>query len=166
MVIGAGACGLIAALAAREAGAEVLVLERDSSPSGSTALSSGFIPAAGTRYQAPPASTIRRSSSTTCSARTTVRLTRIVAALCRGIGPTLEWLDDRHGVRFDVLQGFTYPGHSRLRMHAVAEKTGEALMAALLRACADVDILCDARASHVDDEIPALRKARRLHGGS
>jgi fumarate reductase flavoprotein subunit len=55
-------------------------------------------------------------------------------------------------VRFDVLQGFTYPGHSRLRMHAVAEKTGEALMAALLRACADVDILCDARASHIDEK--------------
>jgi aspartate oxidase len=66
---------------------------------------------------------------------------RIVDSLCRSIGPTLEWLDDRHGVRFDVLQGFTYPGHSRLRMHAVAEKTGEALMAALLRAAADVDIL-------------------------
>jgi fumarate reductase flavoprotein subunit len=50
-VIGAGACGLVAALAARDAGAEVLVLERDASPSGSTALSSGFVPAAGTRFQ-------------------------------------------------------------------------------------------------------------------
>ncbi len=29
LVIGAGACGLVAALAARDAGAEVLVLERD-----------------------------------------------------------------------------------------------------------------------------------------
>ena len=32
VVVGAGACGLIAALAARDAGAEVLVLERDASP--------------------------------------------------------------------------------------------------------------------------------------
>ena len=39
VVIGAGACGLTAALAAREAGAEALVLERDAKPAGSTALS-------------------------------------------------------------------------------------------------------------------------------
>lgn len=51
VVVGAGACGLTAALAAKDTGAEVLVLERDASPSGSTALSSGFVPAAGTRYQ-------------------------------------------------------------------------------------------------------------------
>lgn len=45
LVIGGGACGLIAALAAHDAGTAVLVLERDAVPSGSTALSSGFIPA-------------------------------------------------------------------------------------------------------------------------
>ena len=51
VIIGAGAAGLVAALAAREAGAEVLVLERDALPRGSTALSAGLIPAAGTRWQ-------------------------------------------------------------------------------------------------------------------
>jgi len=51
VVVGAGACGLIAALAAQEAGAQVLVLERDSVPFGSTGLSSGMIPAAGTQAQ-------------------------------------------------------------------------------------------------------------------
>ena len=51
LVVGAGACGMTAALAASEQGAEVLVLERDSKPSGSTSLSSGFIPASGTRWQ-------------------------------------------------------------------------------------------------------------------
>src|SRR3954452_103454 len=51
LVIGSGACGLTAALAAHDAGAAVLVLERDRVPRGSTALSSGFIPAAGTRFQ-------------------------------------------------------------------------------------------------------------------
>ena len=151
MIIGAGACGLTAALAARDAGAEVLVLERDASPSGSTALSSGFIPAAGTRYQRAAgiddspevfAADLMRKNHGEADPR-------IVDALCRGIGPTLEWLDDRHGVRFDVLQGFTYPGHSRLRMHAVAEKTGEALMATLLRASADIDILTSARVTDV-----------------
>jgi len=54
LIIGAGACGLTAALAARETArpdATILVLERDLSPSGSTSLSSGFIPAAGTAMQ-------------------------------------------------------------------------------------------------------------------
>ena len=32
LIIGAGACGTVAALAANEAGAEVLVLERDARP--------------------------------------------------------------------------------------------------------------------------------------
>ena len=51
IVIGAGACGIIAGLAAREGGAEVLILERDEIPQGSTALSSGMIPACNTRLQ-------------------------------------------------------------------------------------------------------------------
>jgi len=163
VIVGAGACGLTAALAARDAGAEVLILERDASPSGSTALSSGFVPAAGTRYQRAAgiddspelfAADVMRKNHGEADPR-------IVDALCRGIGPTLEWLDDRHGVRFDVLQGFTYPGHSRLRMHAVAERTGEALMAALLRASANVDILTSA---HVIDVTPEKVIFRRPDG--
>ncbi|MDW8444584.1 MAG: FAD-binding protein [Acetobacteraceae bacterium] len=51
LIIGAGAAGLVAALAAREAGAEPVVVERDAVPRGSTALSAGLIPAAGTRWQ-------------------------------------------------------------------------------------------------------------------
>ena len=49
LVIGAGACGLTAALAATDAGAEVLVIERDKIPRGSTGLSTGLIPACGSR---------------------------------------------------------------------------------------------------------------------
>jgi len=51
LIVGAGAAGLCAALAAKETGAEVLVVECDAVPSGSTALSAGLIPAAGTRFQ-------------------------------------------------------------------------------------------------------------------
>ena len=46
LVVGAGGCGLTAALAASQAGAEVLVLERDASALGTTAMSTGLIPAA------------------------------------------------------------------------------------------------------------------------
>ncbi len=51
LIVGAGACGMTAALAVSEQDVEVLLLERDTKPSGSTSLSSGFIPAAGTRWQ-------------------------------------------------------------------------------------------------------------------
>ena len=51
IIVGAGAAGLCAALAAKEAGIDAVVIERDDVPSGSTALSAGLIPAAGTRFQ-------------------------------------------------------------------------------------------------------------------
>ena len=38
LIIGAGAAGLCAALTAKEAGVEVVVVEREATPSGSTAL--------------------------------------------------------------------------------------------------------------------------------
>ena len=148
LVVGAGACGLVAALAARDAGAEVLVLERDAQPSGSTALSSGFIPACETRWQrergiadpvAQMVADVRRKNHDEADPR-------LVEAVCRASGPTLEWLADAHGVPFVLVEGFLYPGHGALRMHAVPEKTGAALMAALQRAAAaaGVDVLTSA----------------------
>ena len=149
VVIGAGACGLVAALAARNAGAEVLVLERDRAPAGSTALSSGFVPAAGTRFQRAAgvadsaellAADIRRKNHGEADPG-------IVDAVARASAPAIEWLADRHGVPFMLLTGFLYPGFSVERMHTVPEKTGAALMTHLLRAtvAAGVDLLCDAR---------------------
>jgi len=168
VVVGAGACGLAAALAARDAGAEVLVLERDASPSGSTALSSGFIPAAGTRFQRAAgvedspermAADIRRKNHDEADPR-------VVEAVCRASGPAIEWLADRHGVPFVLVEGFLYPGHSVARMHAVPEKTGAALMAALLRAAsaAGIDILCSAHVTELfatsDRRVTGLRLER------
>jgi len=152
VVVGAGACGLTAALAARDAGAEVLLLERDASPSGSTALSSGFVPAAPTRFQRGNdsaelmSSDIQRKNHGEANGR-------IVDAVCRASGPAIEWLADRHGVPFQLVEGFLYPGHSVERMHCVPEKTGAALMACLLNACKDVDILTSAKVTAVTPDI-------------
>ena len=149
VIVGAGACGLVAALAARDAGAEVLVLERDASPSGSTALSSGFVPAAPTRFQRGNdsaelmSSDIQRKNHGEANGR-------IVDAVCRASGPTIEWLADKHGVPFQLVEGFLYPGHSVERMHCVPEKTGAGLMFYLSRATKDIDILASARVTHVD----------------
>lgn len=151
-VIGAGACGLIAALAAHDAGADVVVFERDKVPRGSTALSSGFIPAAGTRYQRArgvkdsPALLLKDIQHKSHGQSDAV-LADLVA---NESGPTIEWLADKHGIEFVLVDGFLYPGHSVLRMHAHPRRTGEALMGALLDAVnrAGIDIVTEA---HVVD---------------
>lgn len=148
VIVGAGACGLVAALAARDAGAEVLLLERDASPSGSTALSSGFVPAAPTRFQHGDAS--MRDSAELMSSDIQRKNKgqangKIVDAVCHASGPAIEWLADAHGVPFQLVEGFLYPGHSVERMHCVPEKTGAGLMFYLSRAARDIDLLTSAR---------------------
>ncbi|MEO1495124.1 MAG: FAD-dependent oxidoreductase [Pseudomonadota bacterium] len=136
VVIGAGAAGITAGLRALETGAEVLVLERDRQPSGSTALSSGFVPAPGTRFQraigvtdSPDAYAADIQHKAANGAEPLI--TRTVT---HAIGPALEWLEDRHGVPWQVLDDFLYPGHSVHRMHAVPERTGTGLVTRLLTA--------------------------------
>jgi len=148
LVIGAGACGLTAALAAHDVGAEVLVLERDPSPSGSTAMSSGMIPAAGTKLQAA-----RNVADTPAIMSADIQKKAhgendlaMVAAVCAASGPTIDWLVDTHHVPLTLVEGFLYPGHSFTRMHAPASRSGADLVAGLLAAAnaAGVDIVCDA----------------------
>ncbi len=157
VVIGAGACGLTAALRAREAGAEVILIERDASPSGSTAMSSGFVPAGGTRFQQAMGidDTPAMFSADIQKKAANEAVPALVDLATRTIGPALEWLADRHDVDWLVLDDFLYPGHSRHRMHAVPEKTGEALLARLLAAAetSGIPILTNAHADtmFVDD---------------
>jgi fumarate reductase flavoprotein subunit len=136
LVLGAGACGLTAALALRERGLEVLVVERDASPSGSTALSSGLIPAAGTPVQR--AAGVADDSPATFAADIQAKALglaaeHLVAAYTAAVPCAMDMLM-RRGLRFELLDGFLYPGHSRLRMHAVPERSGAALIAGLLHA--------------------------------
>ncbi len=148
VIIGAGACGLTAALAAKDAGADLLVLERDPVPSGSTALSSGLIPAAGTRFQAA----VKVEDTADRFAQDIQNKAKgdadpvIVETVTGSAGPCLEWLADAHGLEWIVLDDFLYPGHSRHRMHAVPEKTGVALIGRLESAiqAAGVDVVTNA----------------------
>ncbi len=148
LVIGGGACGLTAALAAHDAGAEVLVLERDPSPSGSTAMSSGMIPAAGTVLQAA-----RGVEDTPDIMAADIQAKAhgendpaMVGAVCAASGATVDWLVQRHGVPLTLVEGFLYPGHSRPRMHAPVSRSGADLIGGLLAAtnAAGIDIVCDA----------------------
>jgi len=136
-IVGAGACGLTAAVFLREAGIEVALLERDATPQGSTALSSGFVPAAGTRVQCDARvhddSPAAFAADIQAKAKGTAAM-HLVAAYTEAIGGALDALQDRHGLPFELLDGFLYPGHHRRRMHALPQRTGAALVAALERA--------------------------------
>ena len=151
VIVGAGAAGLVAALAARDEGAEVLILERDASPSGSTALSSGFIPAAPTRFQHGDDS-VERMFADIQRKNHGEADPAVVRAACEASGPAIEWLADRHGVPFQLVEGFLYPGHTALRMHCVPEKTGAALMACLLNAAREIPLLTSAHVKVVTEK--------------
>ncbi len=153
LIIGAGAAGLCAALAAKEAGVEPVIIERDGVPSGSTALSAGLIPAAGTRFQkakgivdspAQFALDIQRKAHGENHAA-------LVEAVSHGSAPLIEWLADRHGFPFDVVDNFNYPGHSALRMHGLPSRTGLELIDRLRSAAEvnDIVILTGRVAEHL-----------------
>jgi fumarate reductase flavoprotein subunit len=143
LIVGAGAAGLCAAFAASEAGVKPLLIERDAMASGSTALSAGLIPAAGTRFQRDKsiadnaelfAADIQRKAHGEPDPA-------IVEAAARGAGPLVEWLADRYNFPFDVLHNFNYPGHSALRMHGLPTRTGRELIDRLRSAAEANDIV-------------------------
>jgi fumarate reductase flavoprotein subunit len=143
LIIGAGAAGLCAALAAKEAGVDAFVFERDAVPSGSTALSAGLIPAAGTRFQ-------RAKMIDDSPMRFADDIWRkaggegdpaVVEAVAHGAGPLVEWLADRHKLPFDVVDNFNYPGHSALRMHGLPSRTGQELIDRLRGAAEANDVV-------------------------
>ncbi len=151
LIVGAGAAGLVAALAASEAGAEVVVVERDAVPSGSTALSAGLIPAAGTRFQreAGIADSPELFAADIMAKAEGEPDAAVVARLTERIGPVLEWLADSHGLPFDVVTNFSYPGHSARRMHGLPKRTGSELIDRLREAveARDIPILTEFRAT-------------------
>ena len=136
VVIGAGACGCSAALAANERGAGVLVIERDDPPTGSTSLSGGQIPAAGTRLQRAAGihDTPEDFAAEILAKARHQTDPEMALAIARGSTVTVDWLVDAYGAPLEVLTDFFYPGHSRHRMHGTPNRDGAELLACLLEA--------------------------------
>lgn len=124
IVIGAGGCGLMAALVAARQGARVLLLEKTDKPGGGTAFSSKGIRAAGSRAQ--------REKNITDSPELYAQdiLTRnnresdaaLTATLAQTSGRVADFLTDVAGIEFHIGE-FAF-GHSALRSHSWrADKT-------------------------------------------
>lgn len=142
LVVGAGAGGMIAALTAHERGREVVLLEADPVPSGSTALSAGLIPAPGTRFQRE----VGIDDAAGIFAQDIMRKAKgendpvLVDALAGGAAEVIEWLADSHGLPFTVVDDFDYPGHSRRRMHGLPSRSGAELVDRLRGAVETQDV--------------------------
>jgi fumarate reductase flavoprotein subunit len=156
VIVGGGACGMTAGIRLRDAGVDCVVLERDAVPSGSTALSSGFIPAAETRLQKSRGipdslALFRREIEAKSHGQAAPHL---VVAYTEGVRQAIDALE-AHGITFEVADTWLYPGHSVHRIHCVPDRTGAALLAALGRVAAarGVDVLTEAlvREIWVDD---------------
>ena len=161
LIIGAGAAGLCAALAASEAGVEPVVIERDAVPAGRRRCRPASSRRRARASSASGASRIRRSASPqTFPARRTARRTR---SWCR---PSQRAQGRRsNGWRmhtrmpFEVITDFNYPGHSAHRMHGLPSRTGAELIDRLRSAAEARDIpILTGRVCR-----DAVRRRGRLH---
>ena len=130
LIIGAGACGCTAALAANERGAGVMILERDATPRGNTSLSGGQIPAAGTKLQQQAgipdtpeilANDIIAKAQGQCDQELAWHIARESAR-------TVDWLIERYDMPLSCVTNFIYPGHSQPHMHASPSRFGAELL--------------------------------------
>jgi fumarate reductase flavoprotein subunit len=152
LVVGAGACGLAAALRAAEGGASVAVVEKLDRLMGNTSVSSGSVPGAGTRFQRAagiedgPAAFLEdllRVSGPHEAEDLAHRLAEISA-------PLVEWLVDSAGLEMTLITAYRHVGHSVARLHGPPSRRGgdllDGLYAATQRAGVPVAFRTPARA--------------------
>lgn len=150
LVIGGGACGCIAALSASDAGAQVLLVEQDERPMGSTGMSQGLICAAGTRAQA--ALGIEDSADlyfADIMAKTRGQTDPVLArAIADNAGPTVDWMVEAHDLPWQLDTGFRPAyGNSTFRVHGWRGHGGQDMVDLLHRRLDDasIDVLLGAR---------------------
>ena len=135
LVAGGGGTGLVAALAACEStDVTVTVLEKTAEFGGNTSLSTGMIPAAGTRMQtkagieespADMAQDILEKNNGEADAE-------MVERLCAESPNLVHWLVDEWDITLSLVDDFKYPKHSEYRMHAPPGRNGENLVTELV----------------------------------
>jgi fumarate reductase flavoprotein subunit len=136
LVIGAGACGLAAAIAGHDAGASVAIVEKLDRPGGNSALSTGSVPAAGSRFQREAgidddSDRMVRDLMAIAGETDDADLVRRLAEVSAGI---VEWLIDTVGARLQLVTAYRHIGHSVPRLHAPVSRRGQDLVDDLLAA--------------------------------
>jgi fumarate reductase flavoprotein subunit len=150
LIVGGGACGCVAALAAHEAGATVLLTEQDARPAGSTAMSQGLICAAGTKSQAAHGviDDADRFYDDILAKTRGATDPRIARAIADGAGPTLDWMVEAHDLPWQLDVGFRAAyGHSVQRVHGWHRRGGADMVQLLHQRLGDrqIDVLLQAR---------------------
>lgn len=136
LVIGAGACGLAAAIAAADAGATPVIIEKMDRVGGNSALSTGSVPAANSRFQREagiadsPEQMVRDLMGV---AKETDDLDE-VRRLAEVSAETVEWLVDIVEARLKLITAYKHIGHSVPRLHAPVSRRGKDLVDDLVRA--------------------------------
>lgn len=145
VVAGAGAAGLAAALSAAEAGLSVILLDaKETYRTGSnTAMSTSMVPAGGSRWQTDAG--VDDSPEIFLAdimAKTHGEADPEVARALTTVAPELvAWMADSLAVPFELITDFRYPGHSRDRCHALADRSGRSLHRQLLQAVTDQPLI-------------------------
>lgn len=141
-VVGAGGGGLVAGLAVAESGVSVVVLEKLARAGGNTALSTGSVIGAGTRWQAEAGIHDEPERLTTDLLRQSGphEAEALVRRLAETSADLVEWLVDRHGIDLRLITDYRHVGHSVPRLHAPPSRKGQALVDDLLRACANAGV--------------------------
>ncbi len=142
LVIGAGACGLAAAIAGADAGASVAIIEKLDRPGGNSSLSTGSVPAAGSRFQ--------KAAGIEDSPEAMVRdlmgiageteAPELVRRMAEVSAETVEWLVDTVKARIELVTAYKHIGHSVERLHAPISRKGQDLVDDLLAAAAARDV--------------------------
>jgi fumarate reductase flavoprotein subunit len=139
-IVGAGGCGLTAALVAADHGKQVLLLERDANIGGSTAMSAGIFVAAGSRLQQENG----ESGTADELAADIFRLNGsqsdgpVTRALCDTSGPLMDWLVAK-GVPLEHMPTYKYAGMTKSWIHSPPQRDGVVIINALLKAARQND---------------------------
>jgi fumarate reductase flavoprotein subunit len=156
VIIGGGGAGLMAAIAAAQAGVkDIIVLEKASVPGGNTGISHGIFainsPAQkrlGLQYSADE---VFRDKMKYVSWRVDARLVRTVINRSADL---IGWLENK-GLRFDYVIQFVHEGEGPRTFHKYnadpSGGVGEKLVATLVRECQSlgVKLLCDTAAKKI-----------------
>jgi fumarate reductase flavoprotein subunit len=142
LVVGGGGCGLAAAIAAHDAGVEVAVVEKLERPGGNTALSTGSVPGAGSRFQraAGIEDSAQRMIDDLMAQSGPHDCPELTRRLSEDSASLVEWLVDRVDARIDIITEYAHVGHSVPRLHAPRSRRGQDLMDDLIRAAEARDI--------------------------